>query len=653
MFPTWTNSLLLFMSLGSHPVLADSGVLIVGVDRPERIGELVDLARELGAQKLKTFRGARLCILEFPGANEPPVDQVRRLPGVRYVERDRPMDIVPTWGPSQPGEGVPPPYMDPDGTDDCPDLWEMSFIGMGDAWTTAQGQGEAAPVVAIQDGGFLTSHEELVGRISGGYDYGNRDDDPEVEWDVGVPAHGTFIAGVIAAIQDNDAGRVGVIPTGMLNLQKIADSAGSFYYSYAVSAMADIAEGDLGVRVLSYSIASSSYTQSFKDAVEALEDADILLVAAAGNCSSDWCADGDNDDNPLYPASFSFDHVVTVAGVTQDGSFNSWSHYGRSSVDLAAPGVDICSLGVYSDDDYYTASGTSFATPIVAGVASLLLQAWPRLSTTELARVLRASCIETAELEELVASGGYLSATNALRTAVPRLQEPVDLVVDGRGTLILELTNAAHAGDGFILFTFDPSLSVVSAGDWEVEPFADGDTIHLPDAGDHVAGTAGVLLRGELPADSTFTLPVLFSGRDVGRVAVTVRLVAASEGADYLNSPYDQGSFDETGFLAWTFYADVRAVDTGGWPDSAEPMDTGATPYEDSGVPQGSDSASPCQEDSSRSGNSQEQNCPEGGCACGTTRRSPGRYGLWFLAFLLAGARRVGSRWRGNSGRTA
>ena len=116
-----------------------------------------------------------------------------------------------------------------------------------------------------------------------------------------------------------------------------------------------------------------------------------MLVTAAGNCGAARCADADNDQNPMYPGSFSYDHIVTVGASTQDDALSSYSHYGASSVDLAAPGADLCSAGVQGDDSYYSAGGTSYATPLVAATAALLLEAHPDLSTTELARVLRAS----------------------------------------------------------------------------------------------------------------------------------------------------------------------------------------------------------------------------------------------------------------------
>jgi len=545
----------------SGPALAGPNTAMLGFESARSLDAVSAGIRAEGGEVRACYRRARICLADFPSA--PPLGALAALPGVRYVEQDHLMEVTPAGG-----------YTDPTGTADCPDLWDLAAIGVGAAWTAAGGQGEHAPVVAIQDSGFLLSHEDLQGRVSGQFDYGDWDTEPEVEPSAGVPAHGTFIAGVVAADDTNDVGRAGVIPQGQLNLQKIADSDGALFFSYAVSAMADLAEGDLGVGVLSYSIGGGTYTDSFRDAVDALGDAGILLVAAAGNCGSAHCSDADNDSDPVYPASFSGEHILSVGGSLQDGSLNAYSHYGAVSVDLAAPGVDICSLGVDSDTDTYTAAGTSYATPLVAGAAALVMGAWPELTAVEVARVMRASAEDNAALEGVVRSGGVLSAERALLTAVPRLDEPGAQIIGGETTMGLAITSAAAEGEGFVVLTHDPELELLSSDpDWTAEPFSPGDALALPDAGALVASVSGTVLTGPLPARATFSLALTVRAHALLDGEVTARLVAVSEGADYLNAPYDAGDADETGFLAWTF--PVITTDT--WTPSDTGLDTGDT----------------------------------------------------------------------------
>jgi hypothetical protein len=237
----------------------------------------------LGGTVRVCFRSSSVCLVEGV-----PPERLARIPGVRSAEWDARMELA-AAGPVQP-------------TDQCPDPWGLERIGIDAVWTDVCGLD--APVVAIADSGFRGTHVDLVGRIAGGWDYGDGDAVPEVSALSGVPAHGTFIAGLIAAVQD-DFGATGVAPDGSLFLQKVADSDGALYFSYAIAAMDDLATAHPEVGVFNYSISSSSAPEGFRDAVRALRTADVVVVAAAANCASPDCADADNDDFPQYPASYS------------------------------------------------------------------------------------------------------------------------------------------------------------------------------------------------------------------------------------------------------------------------------------------------------------------------------------------------------------
>jgi hypothetical protein len=530
-----------------------TGVALVGVQDLEAERVLSGAVAALGGELRTCFHGARVCLAAFDPGEPLPLDALRRVPGVRYADPDARILV------HEPAPDLRPMFVDPPGTALCPDLWDLASLGVGDAWTLANDRGARAPVISIQDSGFVLTHHALQHAITGQYDYGNGDGVAEVSWNAGVPGHGTFIAGMLVDPDDAE-GRVGVLPEGRLNLQKIADSGGALYFSYAIAAMADAAEGDLGIRVVNYSIAGSNTTTAFGEAVAALGEAGIVLVVAAGNCGVSGCFDANNDAYPLYPSSYTYDHLVSVAGHRRDGSLNPFSHYGLVSVDLAAPGVELCGPGLYADDDYFTSAGTSYATPLVAGTAGLLLGIWPRLDPTEVGRVLRASALDQAALTAVVRSGGILAADRALQTAVPRLDEPYDRVIDGYGTLRFDLSSVAAAGSGTLFLTADPGLELVRVTDpaWTLTPFAVGDTVPLPDVGPWVATVAGALVRGPLPEDDDLTLVVEVRGRVEDSVPVTARLIATSPGvASWLNAPYAGGALDVTGYRAWTLYADV------------------------------------------------------------------------------------------------
>lgn len=521
--------------------------LMVGYGPDRDLAQLNPLLEQNGLELRRCFRRAKLCIVDAPVVDDAQLDNLRQRLGLRYIERDQRISVAPPKVVKN----------DSSGTDDCPAQWELEAVNAASAWSIAQGLW--SPVVAIQDTGFLLSHQEIQGRISGQFDYGDLDTVPELSWNSTIPDHGTFIAAIIAGDPDNGRGRSGLAPYARLNLQKIADSNGDLFFSYAVAAMADLADGDLGVRVLNYSIAGPTQTESFRDAVLALDSVGILVVTAAGNCAVANCDEADNDLNPMFPGSYTFEHIITVAAASHDDGFNSFSHYGRNSVDLAAPGVDICSAGVRADDNYYTAGGTSYATPLVAASAALLLEAHPKLTTIELARVLRASARPSAAWTEKVRSGGVLDTAAALQTAVPRFADPGVQVCVGLTPVSLVVENVGAAGVACVVIDHDQGLDFVAVDEgfsgscWARQHSADGQgLVSLFDAGELSASQGQLtVFCGDLQAHQTVALRLWVRGLALGWQDLHVRLVMASQGAPYLNSPYQAGENDQTGFLAW------------------------------------------------------------------------------------------------------
>ena len=556
-------SFVLFMSFFASTAALASSTLILGVTQSPISPELHSQIEAIGGEVSKCYKRARFCLVEFPSQAALPVDALRTLSGVRYVEEDRLMHVSPRTIP-QYKEGM---GNDGDGTTECPDLWDLDAVHAPQAWAIADGS--YAPVIAIQDTGFLLSHEELNGRISGQYDYGNGDTVPEVEWDAGIPDHGTFIAAILVGDPDNGKGRSGLAPYGRVNLQKIADSDGALFFSYAVAAMADLADGDLGVRVLNYSIAGPAATDSFRDAVSALEDAGILLVTAAGNCGVANCAEANNDVNPMFPGSYTFEHIVTVTASTQDGGVNSFSHYGATSVDLAAPGVDLCSAGAWADDNYYTAGGTSYATPLVAAAVALVFVAHPQITTTEAARVLRVSAAKSAAWAGKTRSGGILDAEAALKTAIPRFSLPGAEAIEGDAEIMMMVENVGAEGEVCLVLSHPESIAIDFVRDfvtdfcWTMSYAAPGESITLIDAGTVQANAQAVTVAcGPVAAHSVAALKLSTRGLEMGNWTVSARIVMSSAGADYLNAPWNAGLADATGYLAWDFEWQVRALST-------------------------------------------------------------------------------------------
>jgi len=381
------------------------------------------------------YRSSRVCVVD----GHVPREALLGLDGLRHVERDRPMQV-------QQGTVL----TDCPATDAVDEVgYELTRIGVlsgahGGAWDVGKGAGAT---VAVQDAGFRTSHVELDGRVVRGWDYGDNDGRPEVS-PAAVPEHGTFVAGIVSAVEDG-SGRVGVAPEAELFLQKIADSTGALYFSYAIAAMDDLVLTAPEVKVVDYSIAATDPPRAFEDAVAGLATADILLVTAAANCTVPSCGNADNDVDPIFPASYSLvmDHVVAVSSQRPDGTLDPYSHYGLTSVALGAPGADVCSLAVTSDTAFSRASGTSYAAPVVAGVAALARQAFPRLTAGQTEQLLCA----TANAAELVGQVrcGSVDADRALHAAWldevsgEGIDDVVDMEVGVERTVELTVENLA------------------------------------------------------------------------------------------------------------------------------------------------------------------------------------------------------------------
>ena len=162
----------------------------------------------------------------------------------------------------------------------------------------------------------------------------------------------------------------------------------------------------VNVRVISASWGSRQKSRALGEVIKAAGDEGILFVAAAGNNGEDA------DRNPHYPSSYDLPNVLSVAAMTRRDELAGFSNYGAKTVHVAAPGAEI--LSTWLGDGFEEHSGTSMATPVVSGVAALVLSAEPNLSVTQL----RARLIESVDtldsLRGKVSSGGRINAARAV-----------------------------------------------------------------------------------------------------------------------------------------------------------------------------------------------------------------------------------------------
>ncbi|MBI4042010.1 MAG: S8 family peptidase [Deltaproteobacteria bacterium] len=233
--------------------------------------------------------------------------------------------------------------------------WGVKRIGAG---TVHDSGNKGTDIkVAVIDSGVDYNHPDITANFAGGYDFVNDDTDPMDD-----NGHGTHVTGTVAAL-DNDVGVVGVGPEISIYALKILNSSGSGSWSDAIAAL-DWAVNN-GIQVTNNSYGSGSDPGDVVEAAfDAADAAGILNVAAAGNSGN--CAG--KGDNVGYPARFA--SVIAVAATNQDDKRPCFSSTGPD-VELAAPGVGINSTLL--DGGYGTKSGTSMASPHVAGTAALVI----------------------------------------------------------------------------------------------------------------------------------------------------------------------------------------------------------------------------------------------------------------------------------------
>lgn len=219
-----------------------------------------------------------------------------------------------------------------------------------------------------------------------------------------VYGHGTHVSGTIGASSNNATGITGVawnvriLPVRFLG----DDGSGSLAdaikaIDYATAMKADIMNNSWG---------GGGFSQLLMDSIIRSRDAGILFLAAAGNSSND------NDSNPEYPASYQVENVMAVAAVDPTGMIADFSNYGKNSVAIAAPGVNILS---YTTRGLESWSGTSMACPHVAGVAALLLSQDMNQPYDVIMKRLRDSARPMANLRGRVSTGmvdAYYALTN-------------------------------------------------------------------------------------------------------------------------------------------------------------------------------------------------------------------------------------------------
>lgn len=336
---------------------------------------------------------------------EKAISELRKDPSVRLVE---PEYIGTTlWMPNDPRFG---------------DMWGMHNTGQSggtsdadidapEAWDIHRGSANVR--VAVIDTGVDYNHPDLapnilrdgLGRVVG-FDTINGDPDP-----MDGNAHGTHCAGTVGALGDNGIGVIGVSPTVRIIPVKWIDDNGYGSNGAAIAAI-DFAR-TAGAHIMSNSWRIFGESQMLKEAVQRTTAAGILFVAAAGNSNENIL------ETPMYPAAYSKDlpNVLAVGATNRTDNKAGFSSYNRFLVGVMAPGEDIDSTIPKAFGSYASFSGTSMATPHVAGAAALLKAHRPALTSHQLKGLIQTSADRVNALNGYSMTG-RLNINAALQTAV-------------------------------------------------------------------------------------------------------------------------------------------------------------------------------------------------------------------------------------------
>jgi len=271
--------------------------------------------------------------------------------------------------------------------------WGISKIKADQVWNYTQGQ---TVKVAIMDTGIDLTHPDLIDNLKGGINI--IDSTKSYDDDHG---HGTHVAGIVAAI-NNGIGVVGVAPCAYLYGVKAFDADGSASLSNIISGLQWCITNNVKVINMSFSIGVGN--QSYADAILATHQAGITMVAAVGN---DYSA-------PVgYPAAYP--QVLAVTAIDINNHFADFSNQGPE-VDLTAPGVDIYST--FTGGGYASLSGTSMASPHVAGAGGLVLYLNSTLSPDGVTSELKSIADSLPGLSSNQQGYGLINVSNLVRPKI-------------------------------------------------------------------------------------------------------------------------------------------------------------------------------------------------------------------------------------------
>ncbi|NRQ42559.1 S8 family serine peptidase [Rheinheimera sp. YQF-2] len=471
---------------------AEDSILVMfkpGVSKQERqqlITQQGASLRQLDAQgrdmKMRYVADGRIVKVNVPkGVNRDHlIKKLAANPAVEVAEPDYPVKALAT--PDDPRFG---------------ELWGLHNTGQSggtagadikavEAWDISTGSQDI--IIGVIDSGMDYNHPDLIdnrwvnpGSLPGstyGYSTLNAEQDP-----MDSDSHGTHVAGTIGASGNNATGVVGVNwNVTLLPCQFLGPTGGSTAGAIeCINYFTDLKlNHGVDIKATNNSWGGGGFSETLRAAIQSGGDAGILFIAAAGN-------DGvDADSTPMYPAAYDLDVIVSVASTDRNDNLsiftNGASNYGLTSVDLGAPGSAI--LSTIPGGGYASYSGTSMASPHVAGAAALLWSVNPDITPLEMKAILMDSGDSLPALEGKTVSGKRVNLVNAMveadptpsfkLTLAPRTQQ---ITAGDAAQYTLDIGNIADwMGDVALSVDVQPALEGVSLSATTAQP---GQTLTL------------------------------------------------------------------------------------------------------------------------------------------------------------------------------
>lgn len=245
--------------------------------------------------------------------------------------------------------------------------WHLPKIQAPTAWDSSLGAGIT---IAILDSGVDGTHPDLTGKLVPGWNFydGNSNTSD-------VYGHGTKVAGSAAAASNNGVGVTGVAWNARIMPVRISDTAGYAFYSTIAEGIYWAADNGAKVVNVSYSVQGST---SVQNAANYLRSKGGIVVNSAGNSGA-------------FDTTLANNALISVSATGSTDTKTSWSSFG-DYVDVAAPGAGIWTTT--RGGGYASVSGTSFSSPVTAGVIALMMSANPVLKPTELESILKSTAVD-------------------------------------------------------------------------------------------------------------------------------------------------------------------------------------------------------------------------------------------------------------------